>query len=196
MVYKHFYSGKEIKFMEELVKLARETVKEYLKTKKVKMKELEKFKEKRGVFVSIHTYPEKELRGCIGFPYPEHPIYKAVQLAAIEAAFKDLRFSPLAEDELNQVVFEVSILTEPKEVSQEKIKEKDGVIIENGLNKGLFLPQVWEQLPDKKLFLYNLCWKAGLPETCLQDKKTKFYRFSVEAFEEVEPEGKIKRIRM
>jgi len=182
--------------MEELVKLARETVKEYLKTKKVKIKELEKFREKRGVFVSIHTYPEKELRGCIGFPYPEHPVYKAVQLAAIEAAFKDPRFPPLEEDELNEIIFEVSILTEPKECSQEKIKKEDGVIIEHGLNKGLFLPQVWEQIPDKKLFLCNLCWKAGLPENYLQDKKTKFYRFSVEAFTEVEPNGKIERLRV
>lgn len=182
--------------MKELVKLARETVKEYLKTGKLKIKEMEKFRGKKGVFVSIHTFPEKELRGCIGFPYPEYPLYEAVQRAAVEAAFGDPRFPQLTEEELDQIIFEVSVLTEPKKILQEKIKKKDGVIIENGLNKGLFLPQVWEQLPDKKLFLYNLCWKAGLPEVCLKDRKTKFYCFSVEAFAEVEPNGKIERLKV
>jgi hypothetical protein len=182
--------------MEELVKLARETVEKYMKTGKLKIKEIEKFKGNGGVFVSIHTFPDHQLRGCIGFPYPDHVIYKAVQVAAIEAAFEDSRFPPLTKDELGKIAFEVSVLTNPKEVSQKEIKNGDGIIIENGLNKGLFLPQVWEQLSDKKSFLSNLCWKAGLPESYLQDKNTKFYRFSVEAFAEVEPRGKIVKIKV
>jgi len=44
-----------------------------------------------------------------------------------------------------------------------KIKPNiDGVIIKKGGNSATFLPQVWEQLPDKEDFFNNLCLKANL----------------------------------
>jgi AMMECR1 domain-containing protein len=38
---------------------------------------------------------------------------------------------------------------------------KDGVVLKIGLHSATFLPQVWEQLPDKVGFLDHLSQKAG-----------------------------------
>ncbi|MCS7106269.1 MAG: TIGR00296 family protein, partial [Candidatus Aenigmarchaeota archaeon] len=135
-----------------LVKLARKTVEKFFEKNKLEIEESKEkeFKEKRGVFVTIETYPEKELRGCVGFPLPNFPLYEAVQRAAISSAFEDYRFEPLRKEEMGKIVFEVSILTKPKliEVKKagdylEKIKEgKDGLIIELKGFSALYLPQV------------------------------------------------------
>ncbi len=188
--------------MKDLVTLARKTLEDFFKLDGLKIKENKRFQDKRGVFVTIHSYPDNELRGCVGFPYPEYPLFEAVQRAAIQAAFNDGRFSPLTEDELDKVVFEVSILSLPKILNgikqEEKIQKiengKDGLILEHGLRKGLFLPQVWEDIPDKKNFLGALCWKAGLTPDYIFDKNTKLYKFNVKAFKEVEPKGKVLEI--
>ena len=39
----------------------------------------------------------------------------------------------------------------------------DGVIFIAGTQRSTFLPQVWEQLPDPRLFMAHLKQKAGLP---------------------------------
>jgi AmmeMemoRadiSam system protein A len=124
-----------------------------------------------------------------------------VHKAAIEEAFHDGRFSPLRENELNKIVFEVSILDLPKEIEGlpdkkiDKIKKGDGLILECGIRKGLFLPQVWEQLPDKKEFLEALCWKAGLTPDYILDKDIKLYKFSVKAYKESKPKGTVIKIK-
>jgi uncharacterized protein (TIGR00296 family) len=182
----------------ELVKLARKTVEDYLKNGKPKIKETE-FKEKRGIFVSIHTFPDHLLRGCIGYPYPVLRLGEVVQRASISAAFKDPRFPPLTEDELKKIIFEVSVLTLPKLIRvkdpgeyPKKIKaSEDGLIIEYGSYNGLLLPQVWEKIPDKEEFLATLCWKAGLTPDYWKGRDTKIYRFEVQAFAEKEPNGKV-----
>ena len=62
--------------------------------------------------------------------------------------------------------------------------KKDGLIIRYGTNTGLFLPQVWEQLPDPEQFLDNLCIKAGLPPGMWKEKGVKLFKFHVQVFEE------------
>jgi len=183
----------------ELVKLARKTVEDYFKNKKLKIKE-SKFKEKRGVFVSIHTFPDHELRGCIGYPYPILILGEAVQKASISAALQDPRFPPLTQDELKRVVFEVSILTVPSIIKVEEPKDylkkiligKDGLIIEHGVYKGLLLPQVPKQYGwDVETFLEHLCMKAGLMVDMWLDPKTKIYKFQTQIFAEREPNGEV-----
>ena len=68
--------------------------------------------------------------------------------------------------------------------------EKDGLILKRAWFSGLFLPQVWEQLPDKIEFLENLCYKAGLSDKDAW-KTADIYRFRVQAFKEKEPNGEI-----
>lgn len=185
--------------MKDLVTLARKTLEDFFKVGRLKIKENKRFQDKRGVFVTIHSYPDNELRGCVGFPYPEYPLYEAVQRAAIQSAFYDGRFPPVRKEELDNLVFEVSVLSLPEILKginpEEKLKKiengKDGLILEHDLRKGLFLPQVWEDIPDKKEFLEALCWKARLTPDYAFDKNTKIYKFGVRAFKETKPKGRV-----
>ncbi|MEM5794222.1 MAG: AmmeMemoRadiSam system protein A [Candidatus Aenigmatarchaeota archaeon] len=187
-----------------LVKLARKSVEKFFEKNKLEIEESKEkeFKEKRGVFVTIETYPENELRGCIGFPLPYFPLYEAVQKASISAAFEDFRFEPLKKEELKKVTFEVSVLTKPELIkvkdSQEYLKVieegKDGLIIEYEGFSALYLPQVWEIIQEKEKFLESLCLKAGLSPETWKNKKTKIFRFRVEAFKEKEPEGEVVKV--
>jgi AmmeMemoRadiSam system protein A len=187
-----------------LVKLARSSVEKFFEKGKFEIQKFDQdfLKEKRGVFVTIETYPENELRGCIGFPSPVYPLFEAVQRAAISSAFEDYRFEPLRKEELEKVVFEVSVLTKPElikvkkpEEYLEKIEEKkDGLIIEYGSFSSLYLPQVWEIIQEKEKFLESLCLKAFLPPDTWKNKKAKIFRFRVEAFKEKEPNGEIVRV--
>lgn len=190
-----------------LVKLARRAVKENLKDGRIISSPSElpaSLRERRGVFVTINSVrgEEKALRGCIGFPYPVYPLAKAVIEAAIESATRDPRFPPMKMSELNRVVFEVSVLTEPKiiEVSSpseypSKIKVgENGLIVERGFYKGLLLPQVpveWGW--DEEEFLCQCCMKAGLPPDCWLLKGTKIYKFQCIIFEETSPDGPVVR---
>jgi hypothetical protein len=184
----------------ELVKLARKTVENYFVDRTPSIKET-KFNEKKGVFVSIHTYPDHELRGCIGYCYPYYPLGEAVQRASISAAFGDPRFSPMEKDELNKIVFEVSVLTEPEIIKVKNTKEylqkikigKDGLMIEYGhLYKGLLLPQVATEYDwNCETLLEHLCMKAGLVVDTWLDPKTKIFKFQTKIFKEKKPNGEI-----
>lgn len=185
---------------EELVKLARKTVERFFNDKKPLI-EKTKFSQKRGVFVSIHTHPDHDLRGCIGFPYPE-VLGEAVQKASLSAAFKDPRFPPLKKEEIKHVIFEVSVLTEPEIIRVKNPREylkkiiigEDGLIVERGFRKGLLLPQVplqFKPVWDAETFLQHTCEKAGLFYGAWLDSGTKVYKFQAQIFKEKEPCGEI-----
>lgn len=181
-----------------LVNFARKTIKKFLTGKKITVPSnyYEVFEEKRGVFVTLEEYPSGDLRGCIGLPYPEKTLIKSVEDAAISAS-RDPRFPPLDIKELDKITVEVSVLTEPEKIEFEipeqllkKIKVgEDGLILKKDFRSGLFLPQVWEKLPDKKEFLENLSYKAGLKNPDAW-KSADIFKFQVQAFKEKEP-GKI-----
>ena len=159
------------------------------------------FNEKRGVFVTLSTYPDHDLRGCIGFPEPIYSLAKAILLAA-EGACHDPRFPQLKAKELDDIVVEVSVLTPPEEI---KIADRknlpevvkvgvDGLIMENGGHRGLLLPQVpveWEW--NSVTFLEQTCIKAGLLPDMWLDKSTKIYKFQGEVFSESNPHGPVRR---
>ena len=160
----------------------------------------EKFNEPRGVFVSLHTYPEHSLRGCIGIPEPVMPLIEALKEAAISASVSDPRFPPVDIYELSEIVVEVSILTVPKllEVNDpseylEKIKiGRDGLIVEYGVYRGLLLPQVpVEYNWDVSQYLGNLCLKAGLPPDSWLKHKVNIYTFQAQVFEEIMPNSQV-----
>ena len=126
------------------------------------------FQEKRGTFVTLKT--KGQLRGCMGCLTPSETILQGIQRNAINAAFNDPRFPALTSTELDQAAIDISILTNPRELKYsegsdllEKLRPNiDGVIINKGLARATFLPQVWEQLPRTEDFLAHLCRKAGL----------------------------------
>ncbi len=135
-------------------------------------------KDRRGVFVTLTI--NGKLRGCIGNIEPIDEIYKAVSRNAINAAFSDPRFPPLRKDELSDTSIEISILTLPEEfpfdTPQDLLDmcelEKPGLVIESGMNRATFLPQVWDEMDSAEEFLTNLCQKAGLPPFYWKDSET------------------------
>jgi hypothetical protein len=110
------------------------------------------------------------LRGCIGTLQAHRRLLEDVKANAKAAAFLDPRFEPLTATELRTTRIEVSLLTAPESIgfaSQDEAIAQlrpgiDGVILEYGANRGTFLPQVWEQLPDPRIFFAHLKQKAGL----------------------------------
>ncbi len=149
-----------------------------------------KFSERRGTFVTLTI--DGGLRGCIGHIIPQETLLEGIRVNAINAAFRDPRFRPLSRKEWERVKIEISILTEPKTLpysDAENLLEKlrpdiDGVIIKKGFHQATFLPQVWEQLPDKKEFLTHLCLKAGLEMDAWRKEKLEVSTYQVQAFEE------------
>lgn len=148
-----------------------------------------KFQEKKGVFVTIYT--NNELRGCIGFIYPNTSLGLQVIQAARLAAFHDPRFPPLKKDEDFRI--EISVLTKPeliKETETEKILKsiqigKDGLIISYGNHSGLLLPQVAaEHKMGKEKFLNAVCEKADLPVNFWKSGKSDLYKFQADIFSE------------
>ncbi len=190
---------------ELLVKLARKAVEEQLK--KGVVMDLpndtpQKLMERCGVFVTLNSlrHGKRELRGCIGFPYPTAPLARAVIESAINSATQDPRFPSVSFEELGQIVFEVSVLTPPRPIKVEKPQDyptkikvgKDGLIVEKGYYKGLLLPQVpveWGW--DEEEFLCQCCLKAGFPPDCWLTKGAKIYKFQAIIFEEVSPESEV-----
>ena len=158
------------------------------------------FQDRHGVFVTIHTYPGHDLRGCIGIPLPVLPLQKAIAESA-QSATQDPRFSPLQQNELDTIIIEVTILTKPVLMKAKQPREylpqlqigRDGLIIEQGFFKGLLLPQVpVEQKWNKEEFLSHTCMKAGLPPDAWFEKNTKIFKFSGQIFIEDAPRGEIK----
>jgi len=185
---------------ESLVKLARETVNSFFENNFSIQKT--GHKQKKGIFVSIHTYPDYELRGCIGYPYPELEFGESLQKAAISAAFYDNRFEPLKKQEMEKIIFEISIMTEPKLIVVEKPMDylkkikigKDGLIVEYSDYKGLLLPQVpLESKPnwDAETFISHVCMKAGLSSNMWLNSDIKIFKFQAQIFKEKTPGGKI-----
>jgi len=176
--------------MQFLLKLARDAIENFVKNNRIipiPENYPEEFKEKKGVFVTLykkHSFG-KELMGCIGFPYPQKPLIEALIESAISAC-NDTRFPPLSQEELKDILIEVSILTEPEKIeikNQEDFKKiiigKHGLIIRKGNFSGLFLPKVpVEQNWNIKEYLENLCYKAGLSSNDWIDSE--IYRFEAE----------------
>jgi len=189
-----------------LVNLARQTVTEYLKKGKIlQVPEgvSPKLMKPSGVFVTLNSFNngEKTLRGCIGLPYPTTPLVQAVIEAALSAATRDPRFPPVALEELDQLIFEVSVLTPPERVTVEKPTDfpskikvgRDGLVVEKSYCKGLLLPQVpveWNW--NEEEFLCQCSMKAGLSPDSWLLKDTNIYRFQAIIFEEASPKGQIK----
>jgi AmmeMemoRadiSam system protein B/AmmeMemoRadiSam system protein A len=127
------------------------------------------------------------LRGCIGTTEARTTMRDAAAAAAYSAAFEDPRFPPVARDELPRLSYEVSLLSSARLVPDANaiIPGRHGVIVSRDGRAGLFLPQVWEQIPGKEQFLSELCaQKAGLARDCWKDGATRLAVFTVSAFSE------------
>ena len=141
--------------------------------------------EKFGVFVTLQK--SGELRGCIGYVEGVKPLQKAVREMAVSAAFEDPRFPSVQPEEIENLEIEISVLSPLhtiRNISEIEVG-KHGLVIEKGFNKGLLLPQVAVEYGwDRKTFLRQTCYKAGLAENDWQKPGTVIRIFSAEIFSE------------
>lgn len=149
--------------------------------------------ELRAPGASFVTLTENgELRGCIGALQAYQPLAADVAEHAVAAALEDYRFPPVSPAEVPLLHIEVSRLTEPQPLeyaTPEELLAKlrpglDGVILQDGPRRATFLPQVWEELPEKERFLSQLCLKMGAPPDLWRRKKLGVSVYQVEEFEE------------
>jgi hypothetical protein len=189
-----------------LVTLARQAVQSYLYSSTV-IDPPDDIILETGVFVTINYLArnkEEHLRGCIGFPMAYKRLPAAVIEAAIAAATADPRFPPIDRSELLDILFEVSVLSTPTELSggprdwSKSIKiGRDGLILRWKYGSGLLLPQVPVELNwNVQDYLNNLCYKAGAPPDVMRDGSAKLYAFHATVFRELEPAGRVARIEM
>ncbi len=147
----------------------------------------ERLREIRASFVTLNE--EGRLRGCIGHLEAIQPLAVDVAENAFAAAFRDPRFPPLREHEYPHLEVHISILTPPEPLrfdSEEDLLRqirpgRDGLILEDGLNRGTFLPSVWSSLPRVQEFWTQLKHKAGLPGDYWSDT-LKVFRYETEEF--------------
>lgn len=173
-----------------LLKIARESLTASVKQESYSLPSIDsdKLNEVTGCFVTLRK--GKSLRGCIGYIEGVSPLYKAIADNAVNAALKDYRFPPVEEKELPEISIEISVLTKPKVFSYNDEDDLlnqitigvDGIILDYQGHRSTFLPQVWDEIPDKVMFLEHLSRKAGLG---IDDwKKASYRKYQAIHFEE------------
>lgn len=121
-----------------------------------------------AVFVTLRR--NGALRGCIGSAIATRPLVVDVLQHAYNAAFRDWRFPRLALDELAGLDLSVSVLTAPvpmtfadeADLLAQLRPGHDGLIIEDAGRTALFLPSVWQEIPQPVRFVSHLKQKAGM----------------------------------
>jgi len=164
------------------VKLARETIENYIKQGKIITPPLglpeEMINQKAGVFVSLKKFGD--LRGCIGTLMPtQGNIAQEIIKNAISAAVDDPRFSPVDVSELEDLSISVDVLSAPEEVKDisQLDPKKYGVIVSSGYKKGLLLPDL-EGVDTAEYQIDIATRKAGI----YPDEKVELYRFEVKRY--------------
>lgn len=144
-------------------------------------------------FVTLMQHDQ--LRGCIGTLEAHRALIADVRANAVAAAFRDPRFKPLEKHEFDAIRVEISVLSAVASVSFRDEDDAlaqirpgiDGVIFEYGYHRSTFLPQVWEDFSDPRLFFGHLKRKAGLPPD-FWDPAVKLSRYTVVKWRETAAE--------
>jgi uncharacterized protein len=188
-----------------LVRLARRAIEASFARAKVDLSDApSKTREICGVFVTLNSLHgrEKQLRGCLGYPYPIKPLMEAVYEMAEAAAFEDPRFPQLTKKELSEIIIEVSVLTPPEAIKVERSDQypscvkvgEHGLITKRGGRSGLLLPQVATEWGwDSEEFLSQCCIKAGLAPDSWLLPGTQISSFKAIIFAEKTPGGVVER---
>jgi AmmeMemoRadiSam system protein A len=143
----------------------------------------------RATFVTLTI--GGQLRGCRGSIVPQRSLLLDVAENAFQSGYGDSRFAPLSPAELERLDFHISILSSPRRMAVSSEAELvraiqpdvEGLIIRDGQAQSLFLPSVWEQIPDPLTFVRQLKLKAGLRADHWSDRLEAF-RFETESFGE------------
>jgi AmmeMemoRadiSam system protein A len=138
--------------------------------------------ETAGAFVALHR--DGQLRGCVGQVESPDPLAETIVRAAINAALHDPRFPSVGTDEVGSLEIEISVLSPPAPIAPDAILlGRHGLLIVNGENRGLLLPQVaTERRWSSQRFLEETCAKAGLPRDAWREPSTRVLAFAAEVF--------------
>lgn len=147
------------------------------------------FAENGAAFVTLEK--NDNLRGCIGSIIAHRPLIQDLVTNAKNSAYADPRFNPVEKNEIKDLKIAVSLLSTPKPM---KFKDEqdllnqirqnvDGIIIKDGRYQAVYLPSVWEQIPDKRQFLNTLKMKAGMSPDHFS-KTFEAYRFETSYIKE------------
>lgn len=171
------------------VTLARLALEKYVRREeKFKIEEFKpalELKDRRaGAFVSLHLKADEgkegELRGCIGTIRAScDNLAEEIIAMAAEAGTEDPRFEPLTVEELPNLTYNVDVLgdAEPAEGLRDLDPVRYGVIVSNGMRRGLLLPD----LPGVHTAAEQVAialQKAGIE----QDEPFELQRFEVTRF--------------
>jgi AmmeMemoRadiSam system protein A len=133
-----------------------------------------------GAFVTLRV--RGRLRGCIGQLPSAIPLVRVVAHCTKAAALEDPRFQPVRSEEVPQIDIELSILSEPEDISPERIQSGlHGLIVTRGDKRGVLLPQVAKEFRwSAERFLTETCVKAGLKPEDWKDSATRVQAFTAE----------------
>ncbi len=137
-----------------------------------------------GAFVTLTR--EGRLRGCIGSVERDERLVDVVARCAAEAATRDPRFPALRLAELDEVDLEISVVGPFERVDDVATIAvgRHGLVVEQGVRRGLLLPQVAaEHGWDRDTFLNQACVKAGLTEDAWREAAV-IYAFEAYVFRE------------
>jgi len=144
--------------------------------------------EPRGVFTTL--YLRGKLRGCVGFPAPILPLYRAVLDSARAAASEDPRFLPVRAEETEELEISLSVLSPLRPIRADEVEVgRDGLVISQLGRRGLLLPEVpvehgWSRVD----FLEQTCLKAGLPARAFE-RGARIEAFTSEVFRDRDQEA-------
>ncbi len=145
-------------------------------------------REPGAAFVTLRE--RGDLRGCIGMLAYDRPLWRNVMDSAVAAARDDPRFRPVRPEELPDLDIEISVLEPPRRIAdvREFVAGKHGIVIEQGMCRGLLLPQVATEMGwDEAQMLAAVCHKAGLPAGAWRDRASRLYVFESFCFGSPEP---------
>lgn len=137
-----------------------------------------------GSFVTLKI--RGRLRGCIGTMIGHEPLFRNVWRMARAAAFEDLRFPPLRQEEFERLDIHISVLgpLSPCPSIDQIELGRHGLLLELDGSSGVFLPEVpVEQGWNKQAYLENLCLKAGLPSKSWRNERAHLYWYETFSFD-------------
>jgi hypothetical protein len=155
----------------------------------------------RGIFVTLLDISrEGALRGCVGNPFPDKPLFQQTVQSAIEAASLDPRYNPIKQDDLGRIIVEVTVLsnlnvvdaTTPMKIPGKVVIGRHGILVDGIGSHGLLLPQVAvDEGFDAEEFLSHCCMKGGLLPDAWLEGNVRVSLFEGQVFSEEKPGGRV-----
>ena len=161
------------------IRLAKDSLEKYIRSGKT-LKRPDDLPEwmtdqQAGVFVSLHKHGD--LRGCIGTILPWYGcVADEIIALAVEAGTRDPRFYPVRAKELDELEYNVDVLSEAEPAERDQLDAKRyGVIVTLGSRRGLLLPDLeGVDTPEEQISI--ALRKAGIRP----NEPYKLERFTVE----------------